>query len=349
MQTLLISFAALLVVLSHLVPLHVQGQPIPWSPPGADIHSSGIGSTNNANNNNDHSSDDDESDDNGPVALQIGQHFTKYISSNDINSEIAPTVTMGGNRKEFMLRHENASYLSIHIKSMYINPFCRMRIYDMLGSEKDVLSGQNRRGLRSFWANHVPGDTMYIVLDCYEDDRGQAHYSSFFEVDEYVAGYTEEELLLNESGGSTRKLEQSNPTPSFESHINRDLTLCGTDDGRNAICYDSSYTTGYEKEYEASKAVARLVIGGARACTGWLVGDSNMLITNQHCIKTEADALNTDYEFMAQTTTCDDTTGACPLCGPSGTVYKATALLHVDESTDIAVVQLDGDPAQVYG
>ena len=347
MQTVFISIAALSLVLSDLIPLQVQAQPIPWLPPGADANTS-IGNSNNNNNNSNNNIDDI---DDGPTALQIGEYYQKYISSNDDESQITPTITMGGNRKEYMLHHKDASYLSVHIQKMYINPFCRLRIYDTLGNEKDLISGQKRRGLQSFWANHVPGDTMYIVLDCYENDRGQSHYASFFEIDQYVAGYTNDQLLSQED--DTRKLQAIHTTDSitsdFESQMNRDLTLCNGDDSKNAVCYAKSVTTGFETEYTSSKAVARLVIGGARACTGWLVGNLNMLITNQHCIKTEEDALNTDFEFLAETTSCDDTSGNCPLCGPQGKVYKATSLLYVDQPHDLALIQLDGNPSEVYG
>ena len=42
--------------------------------------------------------------------------------------------------------------------------------------------------------------------------------------------------------------------------------------------------------YVRAKAVARLLIGGTSACTGWLIGSEGHLLTNEHCIHNASDA-----------------------------------------------------------
>ena len=43
--------------------------------------------------------------------------------------------------------------------------------------------------------------------------------------------------------------------------------------------------------------------GGAdgSVCTGWLAGPNNLLITNHHCLDSEAAVLSSDYWFMYET------------------------------------------------
>ena len=101
-------------------------------------------------------------------------------------------------------------------------------------------------------------------------------------------------------------------------------------------------------EYEKARAVARLYVNGSGACTGWLVGPENVIVTNEHCINSVNDVLNTDFEFMGEEETCGATTGDCWFCD-RGTVYEGVELLMKDANLDIALVRLAGNPIQNYG
>eukprot|EP00957_Ditylum_brightwellii_P123306 9401827-Ditylum_brightwellii.AAC.1 len=66
--------------------------------------------------------------------------------------------------------------------------------------------------------------------------------------------------------------------------------------------------------YITSKAVARLFIQGSGACTGFIVGPTprnqgSLLLTNQHCIDSNTQASNTEYEFLGEEAECGGTTG----------------------------------------
>jgi V8-like Glu-specific endopeptidase len=119
--------------------------------------------------------------------------------------------------------------------------------------------------------------------------------------------------------------------------------LCGADDSEWAQCLQSSEPTVYDK----SRAVARLMIGGTSACTGWLVGSEGHLMTNEHCISTASAAANTDYEFMAEgscSTECKSW-GGCP-----GTVVASSGtLIQVDATLDYSLILLPNNPSTTYG
>jgi hypothetical protein len=117
--------------------------------------------------------------------------------------------------------------------------------------------------------------------------------------------------------------------------------LCGGDDGKNAVCYKDSYPA----EYNLAKAVARLHIAGKGACTGWLVGPNDYLLTNYHCIASTADVKNTDFQFMAEGANCNDSKTKT-----SGyEVYEGVELAASNYYKDYALVKMNGNPSAKYG
>ena len=177
-----------------------------------------------------------------------------------------------------------------------------------------TLSGKGKMGAGTFWARHIKGDTVLLDLHVVGPEGGGG-----FLIDEYVAGYLD-----------------FGPPPGSRA-------ICGTDDKENAICYETSHAT----EYEHSRAVARLLINGSGGCTGWLASSSSHLITNEHCITSASDALNTDYEFMAEAPNCPDPN--CSMCFP-GDVFSGATLIQDSYNLDYALVQINsGDPAATYG
>ncbi len=122
--------------------------------------------------------------------------------------------------------------------------------------------------------------------------------------------------------------------------------ICGTDDSRNAICYSNNEPDAYNR----SRAVARLLINGTSACTGWLIGDNGQLMTNEHCIQNQADANNVTVEFMAQGANCNTNCNswfACP-----GTIEATSAtLVRANGPLDYALLQLNTTTnlPQTYG
>ncbi|CAM9705072.1 unnamed protein product, partial [Heterosigma akashiwo] len=181
--------------------------------------------------------------------------------------------------KVWELHYLGASYIAVHFDFIVPRSGEYLRISDPSGMQSYVIEqGRKTRSSNpqtSFWAKHVKGDTMIIELMSEHD-----HLGTTFRIDEIGLGDpnigNEEALVYDDCQGSDRK---------------------------NAKCY--SDTTVYP-QYAAAQAVARLLIQGAWLCTGWLASDDNHLITNYHCIDSDLQAYNTDYEFMAETPTCNE-------------------------------------------
>lgn len=167
-----------------------------------------------------------------------------------------------------------------------------------------------------FWGIHIVGDTA--VLELWADSPLT---EGAIEVDRFAQGYP------MESGWEA--------TPE---------SLCGSDNSNWAKCYQASEPAIYQR----SRAVARLLINGLSACTGWLVGDEEHLMTNAHCITNPIDALNTDYELMAEGATCTTSCASWAAC-PGNVVASGALLIKTNALFDYTLVKLPVNPVGTYG
>jgi hypothetical protein len=290
------------------------------------------GNANGSNNRQDDTTSDKGShnsgnDDGTGRPFQIGEHYSTRVSSNANDSVIIPDQ-IGKGVQKYTIDHAGASFISVHFANIDLDPSCSVEIADANGDQRTIMHGRGRQSLGTFWARHVEGDVMEITLKC-----NGANKKAEFVIDNYVAGYPQEFRVPEE-----RKRNLRAPDP-FK-HLKRDLAICGVvDDKKNAKCYQSTHPT----EYNKAKAVARLIINGAWGCTGWLVGPNNMLLTNEHCITSNSDALNTDFQFMYEG-------GSCTSNSVSGSqTFDGTSLLLDNSNKDYALVQLSGNPISQFG
>jgi len=264
----------------------------------------------------------------GPI--QVGDKH-QIIVSPGTKSDVQPIKS--GCTETYVITRKDASYISVHFRNFDLPEECSMDVTNGDGTQSSTLTGKGRAQQGTFWARHVTGDVTKLVLKCCGKTPGK---KPFFEVDEYAAGYPVQNNSAAEPGA--RNLRRT----SFLEAMNDQerLSICGTDDKRDAICYKNSHPALYEK----ARAVARLLMNGTGLCTGWLVSGSNLLFTNEHCISSQNTVLNTDFEFMREASFCGG--GAQP-----GDVHDGTALLAVDASWDYALIQLDSsrNPAATYG
>jgi hypothetical protein len=168
-----------------------------------------------------------------------------------------------------------------------------------------------------FWGIHIAGDTAIIELWSAGEGGGFG-----YTIDRYARGFTREEF------GEPDAIDG----------------IIGVDDSEWAPCYETSDPVIYDR----SRAVARLLITGTFACSGWLLGNEGHLMTNQHCIENQSQAWNTNYEFMAEGASCATNCGwwfACP-----GTIVSTTAtMIGFSADYDYALVELPVNPTQAYG
>lgn len=222
---------------------------------------------------------------------------------------------------------KDAGYISIHFAEFDLAPGDFVEItspdeefgYIYQGKGKVVRGGEAT--LSEFWASHIPGESAIVRL--YSTGSAPAYG---FTIDTWVHGF-EKEVIDELMGKGT------------EGDI---AAICGNDDKQWAPCYEGT------EIYEKARAVARLMIGGSSACTGWLLGSEGHLVTNNHCIGTQWDADNTDYEFMAEGETCETDCygwGACP-----GIVEASSGdLIKTDYDLDYSLILLETNPAPEYG
>ncbi len=210
-----------------------------------------------------------------------------------------------------------ASYIAPHFSYLNLPGKSRLVVRAPDGSRSWSYGGTGKGGRGTsggFWGIHIAGDTA--VLELWADS---VMPDGAVEVDRFAQGYPSGSGVGAES-------------------------LCGPDDGQWAKCYQISEPTIYQR----SRAVARLLMNGILACTGWLVGSAGHLITNAHCITDPVTALNTDYEFMAEGATCATNCAGWFAC-PGTVVANSALLIKTNALFDYTLVQLPTNPTGTYG
>ncbi|GMU21003.1 MAG: hypothetical protein AMXMBFR13_10990 [Phycisphaerae bacterium] len=244
--------------------------------------------------------------------LQVGQRIPVQIQP--------PVLAASTSRPQLaavcwsqVVSHPGATYIALHFSGFDLAPGSSLAISDPGGTHRYVLTGRGKMQAGSFWARHIKGDTVVLELTGGAEGIGPG-----FLIDEYAAGFVD--------------LENVGPR-----------AVCGDDDRLNAICFQDTHP----EVYDASRAVVRLLIGGVGFCTGSLVSADHHVLTNNHCISKPADALNTDFDFMAETPNCD--TPNCVLCWP-GIILSGSTLVQSNTGLDYSLVRVsEGEPSDTFG
>ncbi|GGS29306.1 proprotein convertase P-domain-containing protein [Actinokineospora fastidiosa] len=207
-----------------------------------------------------------------------------------------PAITQVGEELSFaqayagadrtVVRHPGATYVKVHFAELRLAPGDYITVASPDGREVHTYRGNpalgqsrpddssfTRHGTRGFAAMSVEGDTAVVTL--HESGRGASSYR----VDRYWRGFTDAEVMAH--------------NPAL-------MSVCGTDARRDTVCYQSSHPT----EYAKSAAVARLLIGGGGLCTAWRVGNTNRLLTNNHCVSTQSGVASSEVQFQYECATC---------------------------------------------
>ncbi|MEM6793626.1 MAG: trypsin-like peptidase domain-containing protein [Acidobacteriota bacterium] len=240
------------------------------------------------------------------------------------------------------LHMPDASFITPHFSHFDLPPSAKLIVRSPDHSRSWTFTGYgkgNRYLEDGFWGVHIWGDTA--ILELWSKTKLDA---GAVVIDAYTHGYPDARWPEPSKAGDPEDDFASafGESPWWQSGAQK--AICGADDSENARCYQSSESTLYNE----SRAVARLLINGSGACTGWLIGDQGHLMTNEHCITTPSDAANTNYEFNAEGATCGtncSSGGACP-----GTVVATSATFIQDDATlDYALVRLPTNPTGTYG
>lgn len=224
-------------------------------------------------------------------------------------AEPRPRVDLAGERKtenaalrytattrspKVTIRDPGSSYIKVHFASVKLLPGDHITVADPSGREVHTYHGDptvtatpgdssyTRHGRTGFAAMSIDGDTAVVTLHAstaHRDAAAPAGRGYGARIDSYFRGFT--------------KAEHAAADP-------RPLSVCGADDRRDVVCFKDSHPT----EYARSHAVARQLLNGLGYCTAWRVGDTNRMLTNQHCMESEADLRSSEFQFGYECATC---------------------------------------------
>ncbi|OQR93928.1 hypothetical protein ACHHYP_02089 [Achlya hypogyna] len=125
--------------------------------------------------------------------------------------------------------------------------------------------------------------------------------------------------------------------------------FCGTDSSQHIVCKYSKANPQHSM-YAYGRPVARLLINAASpnptSCSGWLWGSDGHFITNNHCIGSQSDADNTQFQFVAESYLCDGILGA--VC-PGVTEAMSATLVRTNARLDYALLKLNAALPAKYG
>ena len=181
-----------------------------------------------------------------------------------------------------------------------------------------------------FFAAHIKGDRAVLELHAAAREPGSVRGGRYgIKIDRFGRGYNDAEIQEFWDLGLGE--EMNLPYPPLQRK-----SLCGTDDTREAKCYQVSDSAAYTE----GRAVARLMLSGNAHCTGWLIGCEGHVMTNEHCIGSQSQANNIDFEFDAEGATC--ATDCSSSLGCPGTIEASGGtLVAVDAALDYALVLPD--------
>lgn len=270
----------------------------------------------------------DNGDDTGVV--KVGEEiFQKFDSPHPYLSSLKNNETKVWSQH---VKYEEATYISLHFSRLDLatDDFLLIKSSDGERSWRYYNKGnQNKLNKdEGFWSVPIYGNEVIIEIHSVNSQKGFG-----YAIDKFARGFTEDEM------NSMARCDDPSDPDCWDNEA-----ICGDDDSREAKCYQTS-----EPEvYDHSRAVARLLINGTNACTGWLIGDEGHLMTNNHCVESMSDANNVTVEFMAEGSSC--ATNCQSWFGCSGTIEaSSTTLVKTDSNLDYSLLQLPTNVSGTYG
>ncbi len=206
-----------------------------------------------------------------------------------------------------VIKYQTGTYISPYFSMMDLGPEDYVVLRSPDNSRKWVYKGQgiNGQGVKGgFWGIPIHGDSAVVELYVKSASGGKG-----YAISQFARGYSRAEM-------------------GFDTE-----SICTTDDSQEAKCFMNSEPEVYDK----SRAVVRILSNGNAHCTGWLVGDEGHILTNEHCVASQAQANNLTLELMAEgpdcATDCSSSLG-CP------GIVEATGptLIQEDNGLDFALL-----------
>ncbi|KAL3937000.1 MAG: hypothetical protein SGBAC_007799 [Bacillariaceae sp.] len=217
--------------------------------------------------------------------------------------------------------------ISLHFSSLELDPRCTLEILD----KHDEIAIALTAGMGPFWSEQIKGLSARLFLNC-EADNGnntiheEPQFKSSLVIDEYVVI----DRNFVQDGDVMRQLS--------EVHNKRNLDICRDDDLKNAQCYEASHP----EAFQVANSVVRMKYANSDFCTGWMISPG-LLMTAGHCVQTEEEVLNTQYQFSYASRSCTGNVLETP------EVIQPVKLVKSNLQSDYALIQMEGNPGFKYG
>ena len=208
-----------------------------------------------------------------------------------------------------------AKFVRVHFKSFDLKEGDYVTVSNPSGSDFWTYTSKGPRGTGRFWSFAVDGDTAIVKLHA-----GPKGRSFGYQIDKVGHG----------------TVDWTEPRVTAE-------VICNGDGREPIACQTSNGAIN-----TAQRPVNRMLFtsGGSQfVCTGWLVNGSqaNTMLTNNHCIQTQAEASSLQARFNYQKTTCKGRTDA------AATNFQGGTLLRTDALLDYTIMTLQGNPEATWG
>lgn len=259
-----------------------------------------------------------------PQIIQVADKESFIGNIADGASLLASTQNSDANdTNTIVIYRPEASFIKVHFNHFSIPLGSRVVVRNVMGTQAHVYgalhntpytldSSAGDDGVASFAALSIIGDAAVVE---YQANGNDAPYT--ISIDYIMRGHHQD---LLESTAQSQSEGIVGPT-----------SVCGVNERRDAACWATSHPT----EYERARPVARLLINGSGLCTAWRVGAENHVLTNNHCLATQADVAAAELWFNYQRTSCSGATLA-----PT-TVVSGAELLATDYTLDYTLFTIN--------
>ena len=250
------------------------------------------------------------------AASMLGTGATSAVARVKVGESVAVAIASEGGQPRraglawsHVLRHRGAAFLRVHVRRLDLGPDDELRLVDGAGRVVGAYRGELRR--HDFWTPAVDDDRVTLELHA-----GAAGRAPAVVIDRYGHGPTSVGLGI------------------------RPQSVCGANQGEDVACYAGTAIAA------ASRAVGLLLFeqnGFHFACSGFLISSQGHLLTNEHCLSTQAAVDTLEVRFGYQARACGENSAR------RASVFEGDRLLMTDWATDVALVTLRGRPAREYG
>ncbi|MFT5052424.1 MAG: hypothetical protein ACI8QZ_003857 [Chlamydiales bacterium] len=225
-----------------------------------------------------------------------------------------------------MLRADGASFLKAHFVNVNLRRGDQLVVRSRSGKVVEQITGRGVKDLGTFWALAAYGDELLLEFT----------YSRPYD---YLPFYIDQVVVGDAS--------IFDPPDEPES-------VCSPSQFEDVICYESD--AGKWDTVRASVGV--MSVGGnpvsALFCSGSNVSPLNYILTNDHCLGSQAECNNTEFVFKFYRTNCNS--GAAPTVDWEGfhcdTLVASSPFIGCNQGLgdlDFALTSVVGDPAATFG